>query len=208
MGTRSGVVGRLQGKEIGIAPRHLTREELEAGLDEIRRSPADEGVVRLIVRRPSVEAREVLGVAELNCQEGLAGDTWRLRASSRTPDRSAHPDMQLNIMNARAIALIAQDPERWALAGDQLFIDLDLSAANLPPGTRLAIGSATIEITSQPHNGCEKFVARFGRDAVEFVNSPVGKTLHLRGVNARVVAPGTIRQGDIVRKIAVTAAAG
>ena len=161
----------------------------------------------MIVRRPSVETREVLDVAELNCHEGLAGDTWRVRPSSRTPDRTAHPDMQLNIMNARAIALIAQEPERWSLAGDQLFIDLDLSAANLPPGMRLAIGSATIEVTAQPHNGCEKFVARFGRDAVEFVNSPVGKTLHLRGVNAKVVAAGTVRRGDIVRKIGAATAA-
>jgi len=146
----------------------------------------------------------VLDVAELNCQEGLAGDTWRIRASSRTPDRTAHPDMQLNIMNARAIALIAQADDRWALAGDQLFIDLDLSEANLPPGTRLRIGGATIEVTDQPHTGCTKFVARFGRDAMEFVNSPIGKTLHLRGINAKVVVPGTIRAGDVVRKIAAT----
>ena len=146
----------------------------------------------------------MLDVAELNCQEGLAGDTWRIRASSRTPDRTAHPDMQLNIMNARAIALIAQADDRWALAGDQLFIDLDLSEANLPPGTRLRIGGATIEVTDQPHTGCTKFVARFGRDAMEFVNSPIGKTLHLRGINAKVVVPGTIRAGDVVRKIAAT----
>jgi hypothetical protein len=181
--------------------RHLTRAELEAGLEEIRRSPADAGVLRLIVRRPAVETREVLARAELRLDEGLAGDTWRIRSSSRTPDGTAHPDMQLNVMNARAIALIAQSEDRWALAGDQLFVDLDLSEANVPAGTRLAIGSATIEVTSQPHTGCAKFVSRFGRDAVEFVNSTVGRELHLRGINARVVVPGTIRAGDLVTKL-------
>ena len=123
-----------------------------------------------------------------------------MRGSSRTDDGSSHPDMQLNIMNARVVALVAQDKSRWPLAGDQLFIDLDLSDANLPPGTRLAIGSAVIEITAQPHTGCGKFVERFGLDAMEFVNSPVGKELHLRGVNAKVVRPGVIRVGDVATK--------
>jgi MOSC domain-containing protein YiiM len=109
--------------------------------------------------------------------------------------------MQLNIMNARAIALVAQDKDRWQLAGDQLFIDFDLSDENLPAGTRLALGSAVIEVTAQPHNGCKKFVARFGLDAMRFVNSPVGKQLHLRGINARVVQRGVIRVGCVVKKI-------
>ncbi|MBK8050652.1 MAG: hypothetical protein IPK16_28245 [Anaerolineales bacterium] len=109
--------------------------------------------------------------------------------------------MQLNVINARAIALVAQDPDRWPLAGDQLYVDLDLSEENLPPGTQLAIGSAVIEVTAQPHTGCQKFVARFGLDAMKFVNSPLGRQLHLRGINARVVLPGLIRTGDPVRKI-------
>ena len=132
--------------------------------------------------------------------EGLVGDNWRTRGSSLTADSSAHPDMQLNIMNSRVVALVAQQPERWALAGDQLFVDLDLSAENLPPGTRLALGSAVIEVTKQPHTGCAKFVERFGLDAVKFVNSDEGKRLHLRGINARVRLPGVIRVGEIVRK--------
>lgn len=180
---------------------HLTREQLEAGLDHIRRSPTDHGVLRLIVRRPAIETREVLESAELNVLEGVAGDTWHQRSSRRTPDGSPHPDMQLNIMNARAAALVAQSENRWPLAGDQLFIDLDLSEANLPAGTRLAIGTAVIEVTSQPHNGCAKFLARFGRDALEFVNSEIGKQLHLRGINARVAVPGVIARGDPVRKV-------
>jgi MOSC domain-containing protein YiiM len=109
--------------------------------------------------------------------------------------------MQLNIMNARAIALVAGTKDRWPLAGDQLYIDLDLSDANLPPGTRLALGSAMIEVTAQPHTGCRKFKARFGRDALNFVNSAVGKELHLRGINAKVIWPGVIRVGDRARKI-------
>jgi hypothetical protein len=185
--------------------RHLTWDELEAGLDTVRQAPADVGVLELIVRRPAVDAREVLEVGELDAAQGLIGDTWRLRRSSRTPDGSPHPDMQLNVMSARAAALVAQSRERWPLAGDQLFVDFDLSARNVPPGTRLTLGTAVIEITAQPHTGCAKFVARYGLDAMTFVNSTVGRELQLRGVNARVVRPGTIRVGDVVRKGAADA---
>jgi hypothetical protein len=181
--------------------KHLTIEELEAGLEMIRQSPADEGRLELIVRRPQIDAREILEEGALDLAEGLVGDTWRTRGSSRPADGSSHPDMQLNIMNARMIALVAQDKARWQLAGDQLFIDMDLSAENLPTGTRLALGSAVIEVTDQPHNGCKKFVARFGLDAMKFVNSAVGKQLHLRGINAKVVQGGTIRVGDIAKKL-------
>lgn len=180
--------------------KHLTILELEAGLDEIRQAPKDRGVLRLIVRRPQVNAREVLEEGHLDPIHGLVGDTWKVRGSSRSRSGSAHPDMQLNIMNARAIALVAQSTDRWALAGDQLYIDLDLSPDNLPPGTRLGLGSAVIEVTEQPHTGCGKFAARFGDDAVKFVNSPEGKKLRLRGLNAKVVAPGVIRVGDIATK--------
>ncbi|HKI34990.1 MAG TPA: hypothetical protein VKA46_24250 [Gemmataceae bacterium] len=176
--------------------------ELEAALDEIRRSPKEEGPLELIVRRPRVGEREVLQQAELDLVEGLVGDSWKTRGSSRTSDGSSHPDMQLNVMNARVIALVAQEKGRWPLAGDQLFIDMDLSDANLPPGTRLALGSAVIEITDQPHTGCKKFLARFGLDALQFVNSAAGRELHLRGLNAKVVQPGVIRVGDVVRKSA------
>lgn len=181
--------------------KHLTMVELEAGLDEIRQAPKDQGVLELIVRRPQVDQREVLIEAELHPAEGLAGDNWKSRSSSRTPDGSAHPDMQLNIMNSRVIALVAGEQDRWQLAGDQLYLDLDLSADNLPAGTRLAIGSAVIEVSPQPHLGCKKFVARFGLDAMKFVNSELGRELHLRGINARVVEPGLIRVGDVARKV-------
>ena len=181
--------------------RHLTSEELEAGLDEIRRSPKDHGTLELIVRRPAVGEREVLAEGALDLERGLSGDTWSERGSSKSADGSAHPEMQLNVMNARAAALVAQSRERWPLAGDQLYLDLDLSADNLPPGTRLALGTAVIEVTPMPHTGCKKFVSRFGLEAMKFVNSPTGRDLHLRGVNARVVEPGTIRVGDRVSKL-------
>lgn len=181
--------------------RHLTMEQLEAGMDDIRQSPKDEGVLELIVRRPATDEREVLEDGELHPSEGLRGDTWKTRGSSRTPDGSSHSDMQLNIINARVIALVAQGKDRWPLAGDQLYLDMDLSAENLPAGTRLALGSAVIEVTPQPHTGCKKFVSRFGLDAMKFVNSPTGRLLHLRGINARVVQPGSIRVGQTVKKI-------
>ena len=180
---------------------HLTTAELEAGLAVVRQSPKDGGRLEMIVRRPRVDEREVLEEGELDLELGLVGDTWLERGSSRTADGSAHPDMQLNVINARLLDLVAQDKARWQLAGDQLVVDFDLSEENIPPGTQLAIGSAVIEVTAQPHTGCQKFVARFGREAMLFVNSPVGKQLHLRGINARVVQPGTIRQGDEVRKV-------
>ena len=183
--------------------RHLTREELEAGVGEIRRAPKDEGVLHLIVRRPKVDARELLDEAQLSVDEGVVGDTWRLRSSSRMPDGGPHPNMQLNIIGSRAIGLIAQDRSRWALAGDQLFVDLDLTGENLPAWTKLQIGSAIIEVTDQPHTGCHKFVSRFGVDAMKFVNSPLGRSLNLRGINARVVQAGTIRVGDVVRKLSI-----
>lgn len=180
---------------------HLTQAELEAGLEAILQAPKKEGTLELIVRRPQIEAREVLQLGELHLNDGLIGDNWKTRGSSRSEDGGPHPEMQLNLMNARVIALLARERARWALAGDQLYIDLDLSEANAPAGTRLALGTAIIEITAQQHTGCKKFTARFGVEAVKFVNSPIGRELRLRGANAKVIQPGTIRVGDVVKKL-------
>lgn len=182
--------------------QHLDREQLEASVVHIRASPA-EGTLELIVQRPAVDERVVLEEARLTREEGLEGDSWNQRGSKRTDDGSPHPDMQLNIMNSRILAAIAQTSDRMALAGDQLIVDMDLSEANLPPWTKLAIGEAVIEITDQPHTGCAKFSQRFGVEAHRFVNSDVGKELKLRGVNARVVTAGVIRQGAPIRKLPV-----
>lgn len=184
-----------------VGVEHRTLAMLEAGLDEIRRSPRDSGHVALIVRRPAEGEREILDEGSLDAAFGLVGDTWSTRASRRTPAGSPHPDMQLNMMNARAIQLFAGSADRWPLAGDQLYVDLDISEENMPPGTRLALGSAVIEITDQPHRGCPKFSARFGKDALRFVNSEAGIELRLRGVNARVVGAGTVRRGDEVHRL-------
>jgi hypothetical protein len=175
---------------------HRTAEELAAGLDTIGRSPRGTGRVELIVRRPGVGEREVVPVGELDPIVGLVGDTWNQRASTRTADGSPHPDMQLNIMSAAAVALVAGDRDRWPLAGDQFYVDLDISEEALPAGTQLRLGTAVVEITDQPHLGCAKFTQRFGLDAMRFVNSPEGRAVRARGVNARVVTAGVVRAGD------------
>jgi hypothetical protein len=182
---------------------HLSTDVLHAGLDHIRQSPVDAGTLELIVRRPAVDGRELLEEGELDTGVGLVGDTWNLRPSTSTPDGSPNPDAQLTVVNARVMALLAGRPERWALAGDQLYVDLDLSEAGLPGGSRLAIGDAVIEISTKPHLGCAKFAARFGADALRFVNTGAGRVLNLRGRNARVVTAGRVRRGDVVRRISV-----
>jgi MOSC domain-containing protein YiiM len=179
----------------------LSTDQLRAGLELIECSPADKGVVELIARRPALDEREVIDVGELTPHEGLAGDNWSARGSRHTPDGSAETDRQLTIMNARAIALFAGSRDRWALAGDQLYVDLDLSSDNLPAGSRLRIGDALIEVSPAPHNGCAKFSRRFGAEVTRFVNTPDGKRLRLRGLNAVVVEPGLVRCGDVISKV-------
>ena len=182
--------------------KHLSTEELEAGLEEIRRAPADEGTVALIVRRPAEGEREVLEQGTLDLAEGLVGDRWSAHRSSKTADGSPNVDTQLTLMSARVVDLVAAgDRERWALAGDQLYVDLDISVENLPAGTRLALGSAVIEVTPEPHTGCVKFMGRFGKDAHRFVNTKPYRHLRLRGLNAKVVEPGTVAPGDTIRKL-------
>jgi MOSC domain-containing protein YiiM len=173
----------------------VTPEQVGVGLEEVRAAPRDNGLLELIARRPVVGEREVLEEAELGVELGLVGDSWSVRG------KRPNPKAQLTLMNARAAALVAGEREHWALAGDQLYVDLDLSGDNLPPGTRLAIGSAVVEVSDLPHLGCGKFTARFGADARELVNSPEGVALNLRGINTQVVEGGTVRVGDAVRKL-------
>jgi MOSC domain-containing protein YiiM len=172
---------------------HLALDDLEAGLAHVARSPAADGTLELVVRRPRVDEREVLARGELHVDHGLVGDDWA------TTD--GDPERQLTLVNWRAISLISPDEARRPLAGDQLYVDLDLSGDNLPPGSQLSIGEAVVEVTEPPHRGCRKFSARFGVDALRLVNSAVGVTLNLRGVNARVVRGGPVAPGDAVRKL-------
>jgi hypothetical protein len=183
---------------------HRTLPQLSGLLPELDAAPRDVGTLRAVVRRPAPGAREVLDVGHLDVTEGLVGDTWVERGSRRTPDGSPHPDMQLNLMNHRLVEFLAQDPEREQLAGDQMFVDLDLSHDNLPAWSELHIGGpagAVIVVTDQPHNGCGKFIARFGKEALAFVNGPEGKPRRLRGLCAKVVRPGAVRPGDEVRVV-------
>lgn len=181
---------------------YLKTEQLEQGLDLIRESPREQGRVEHIVCRPAINERRVLDEAELTIEQGLVGDNWRARGDEDERGRPANTDLQLTLMNTRAIELIAGSRERWQLAGDQFYVDLDLSPANLPPGTRLALGQAVVEVTPEPHLGCAKFIARYGRDATRFVNSELGRSLNLRGINARIVRAGGVRVGDSICKLA------
>jgi hypothetical protein len=178
-----------------------TLADFEACLDHVRQSPRDLGRLELLVCRPDVDRRAVVNEGRLDRVYGFVGDNWSVRASSTKPDRSSDPNKQITIMNARVIAVLAGGKDRWPLAGDQLFVDFDLSASSIPPGTRILIGSAVLEVTPPPHRGCHKFTARFGPDATAFVNSKAGIELNLRGINARVVQEGAIRVGDPVRKL-------
>lgn len=183
-------------------PNLATLDQLVSALPAIRQAPSDGGPLRLIVRRPDVGRREIVEEARLDVEQGLVGDSWKTRGSSHTPDGSADRSCQITLMNPRVIAAIAGDPRSWPLAGDQLYLDIDLSADNLPPGSRLALGSAILEISSYPHAGCKKFAARFGKDALKFVNTKEGMRQRLRGVNATIIQSGTIRVGDRALKTA------
>ena len=174
--------------------KHTPMETLTAGLDEVRRSPATTGVLELIVRRPRTDVREVVESAELDEAEGLVGDGWKTRGA-------AELERQITLANARLMALVAGEKQNWPPAGDQLYVDFDLSQDNAPPGTRLAIGDAVIEVTETPHTGCKKYASRYGLDALEFISTPMGKGLRLRGMYAKVIRSGTIRAGDAVRKL-------
>ncbi len=172
----------------------LSPMQLEAGLDTVRQSPSDAGTLEMIVVRPQTDERQVVTSAEISLDAGVVGDNWSQR-------RRVNPDAQITIMNMRAARLIAQTDERVPLAGDQLYVDMDLSEDTLPIGQRIQIGSAVLEVSPVPHNGCKKFANRFGVDAVKFVNSAEGKQLHLRGINMRVIEPGDIQVGDRVEKV-------
>lgn len=173
---------------------HPTLADLEAGIDTIRAAPQDTGTVTLVVRRPGKERREVLEAGQLDPDRGLVGDAW-VRGDHGVDD-------QLTLMNSRVIDLLAGNRERWPLAGDQLYVDFDLSEEALPAGTRLAMGEAVVEVSQVPHTGCAKFAERFGRDGLRFVSTPAGRTLRLRGVYVRVVSAGVVRPGDAIRKMA------
>jgi hypothetical protein len=175
---------------------------LEAGLDHLRAAPVGIGTLDLLVIRPEAGARDLLGEGMLDEAAGLVGDNWRSRATSRAVAEGRHLDAMVTVMSSRMARLLADSDEVRALAGDQLYVDLDISHDSLPAGSRLAVGDdAVLEVTAKPHAGCRKFRARFGEDAVAFVNGEEGSRLRLRGLNGRVVRGGVVRVGDVVRRI-------
>jgi MOSC domain-containing protein YiiM len=186
-----------------FAARQLSIAEIEEGIHHVLASPKNEGTLRLIVRRPKVNAREVVETGHLHIETGLYGDNWLTKGNRWR--HGGDPERQITVMNWRFARLVAGSDDRVPLAGDQLFVDLDLSQDNLPPGTRIAIGKeAVIEVTQPPHLGCKKFVERFGIDAMTFANSDFGRRHSLRGINAKVIAPGEIIAGEIAKLIRST----
>jgi hypothetical protein len=177
------------------------KRDFTPALPAVEAAPRDHGTLHAIVRRPERDRREVVARAVLDLETGLEGDDWIVRGSSSMPDGRANPDSQLTIMSVRVLAAIEPDESRWALAGDQLLVDLDLSVANLPAGARIRVGETELVISETPHTGCAKFSARFGSDALRWINSPLGRDLRMRGVNARVARGGAVQVGDIIRKV-------
>lgn len=177
---------------------HRTTAELDALLEGILDAPQDGGPVEMIVRRPAEDQREELDSGELNEAEGLVGDDWRGRMGE---DAVTYRATQLTLMNARVAEAVAVTRDRWPLAGDQIYVDMDISKENLPPGTRLGIGDAVIEISEQPHTGCAKFSGRFGADALRWANVGEGRDRRFRGVYAFVVENGSFKVGDKVTKL-------
>jgi hypothetical protein len=175
--------------------------QLEQGMDKITVSPKNNGMLEMIVRRPETETREVINNGEITLTNGLEGDNWKARGSSHTVDNSADPEAQITLMNSRVIQSLAGNKENWQWAGDQLFVDMDLSIDNLPPHSKLQVGSVILQISATPHTGCKKFSSRFGIEALEFISTPLGKSLRLRGVNAKVIQAGHIQVGDVVKKV-------
>jgi hypothetical protein len=180
---------------------HRSISDLTKGLEYLLASPVSEGVVEMIAARPREDQRDLLPTGKLDTELGLVGDNWKARGNRHTADGSADPKAQLTLMNSRVVDLVAGDRQRWALAGDQLYVDLDLSKENLPPGTRLQIGDAVIEVSDKPHTGCDKFASRFGAEALRFVNTGVGRDARFRGVNTFVVLSGEVNVGDSVVKL-------
>jgi hypothetical protein len=180
---------------------HRSIGDLTEGLEYLLYSPVSDGVVEMIAARPGEDQRELLPTAKLDTEIGLVGDNWKARGNRHTDDGSADRKAQLTLMNSRVIDLVSGARERWALAGDQLYVDLDLSKENLPPGTRLQIGDAVIEVSDTPHTGCKKFASRFGAEALRFVNTGIGSDARVRGVNTFVVRSGEVSVGDSVVKL-------
>jgi hypothetical protein len=177
---------------------HRTTDELTDQLDRILAAPADVGVIEMIVRRPDTDLREVVDSAKLDSDDGLIGDNWSQTIyEDGTPDKPT----QLTLMNSRVADAVAIDRDRWPLAGDQIYVDMNLSVGNLPAGTRIRVGDAVVEISAVPHTGCKKFASRFGKDALRFANVGVGKENRFRGVNAFVVESGEVHTGDRISKL-------
>jgi hypothetical protein len=177
---------------------HQAKPSFDAYVEVVRGAPADDGRLEFIVRRPAQDEREVVEEALLDPGLGLVGDRWAMQDAQSTPSYLA---AELTLINTRVLAAIESDRSRWPLAGDQLYVDLDLSLDNLPAGTRLAIGSAVIEVSETSHTGCAKFSARFGGAAQRWVNSENGRNYRMRGLNARILEAGTVRAGDTIRKV-------
>ena len=185
---------RVDSSSVGDPARYPMLDHLARGLVALADAPKDRGRVALLVRRVEGGLRETPERACLVPDLGFPGDAWGRQKQPR-------PEAQLTVMQIDVAGLIANG-QPLTLSGDNLFLELDLSTPNLPAGSRVRVGGATLEVTSKPHNGCQKFRARFGPEALRFVSQPDLRYRNLRGIYMRVVERGEVAPGDPVEVIA------
>lgn len=181
--------------------KFVTQPEIDQRLSSVLDSPKDQGTVEMIVVRPFKNQRKTLIHVLFSPEAGVTGDNWKTQCWKKLNDGQSDPDVQVAIMNARMIDMLTDDKAHWPLAGDQLFVDFDLSVTNLSPGDQLQIGDAVLQITAEPHRGCSKFKQRFGELAMHCVNSAQGDAHRLRGIYAKIISAGNVSVGDVIHKI-------
>ena len=186
----------------------VSQDSLKKGLDKPinynQSSPRDNGVVKLLVIRPETHVRTLPNAVVVSVEQGVVGDKWEAECTIKLENGKSNPDLQIAIINTKVIKEIAQsdfDMDRLALAGDNIYADLNLCEENMPVGQQIQIGNTLLEVTPFPHFGCKKFSERYSVEDLKVVNSTAGKPQHLRGIYVKVIKNGSISIGESIKKI-------